>query len=114
MEFQHDGAPAHYNRNVRNYLDIPFGQQWIGRDGPVCWPVRSPDLSCLNFYFWGYMKTLIYNIPVDNAQEPVARIAVAAGEIRDMPGVFQNVWISMCRRCEVCIVTGRRNFEHLL
>lgn len=114
MWFQHDGAPAHYSRDVRNYLDVTFGQQWIGRGGPVRWPARSPDLSCLDFYLWGHLKSLVYDTPVDNAEELVARIAVAAGEIRDMPGVFQNVRMSMRRRCEACIVARGRNFEHLL
>ncbi|GFY22248.1 putative DD41D transposase [Trichonephila clavipes] len=98
MWFQHDGAPAHFSGDVRNYLDVTFGQQRIGRGGPVRWPARSPDLSCLDFYFWGHMKLLVYDTPVDNAEELVARIAVAAGEIRNSPGVFQNVRMSMRRR----------------
>ena len=77
------------------------------------WPVRSPDLPCPDFYFWDHMKILVYT-PVDNIEELVVRIAVAAGEIRDMSGVFQNVRISMRRRCEVGIVAGGRNFEDLL
>ena len=41
------------------------------------------------------MKTLVYDTPVDNAEELVARIAVAAGEIRDMAGVLHNICIPM-------------------
>ena len=52
--------------------------------------------------------------PVDNAEKLVARIAVAAGEIRALLGLFQNVWISMRQRFKVCIAAGGRNFEHLL
>ncbi|GBM34851.1 hypothetical protein AVEN_208050-1 [Araneus ventricosus] len=77
--FQHDAA--HFSRNVRNHLDVRFGQQWIGRGGPVRWPARSPDLSCLDFFLWGHMNTLVYDTPVDNGEELVRRIAVAAGEI---------------------------------
>ena len=33
--FQHDGSAAYYIRNIRNCLDVTFGQQWIGRGGPV-------------------------------------------------------------------------------
>lgn len=50
MWFQQDGAPAHYAREVRNYLDVTFPNKWIGRGGPVAWPPRSPDLSCLDFF----------------------------------------------------------------
>ncbi|GBL84295.1 hypothetical protein AVEN_118672-1 [Araneus ventricosus] len=56
----------------RNYLDVRFGQQWIGLGGPVRWPARSPDLSYLHFLLWGHMKTLDYDTPVDNAEELVA------------------------------------------
>ena len=41
------------------------------------------------------MKTLVYDNPADNAEEAVARIAVSAGGIRDVAGVFQNVLIFM-------------------
>ncbi|GBN14343.1 hypothetical protein AVEN_214556-1 [Araneus ventricosus] len=33
--FQHDGAPAHYSIDVRLHLTATYGQQWIGRGGPV-------------------------------------------------------------------------------
>ena len=59
------------------------------------------------------MKTLVYDNPVDNAEELVARITVATGEIRDMLGVFQNVRISIWR-CEMLTVARGRNFELLL
>ena len=60
------------------------------------------------------MKTLVYDTPVDNAEELVSRIAVDAGEIRDTPGLFQNIQNSMRRRCEACIEVGGRNFEQFL
>ena len=60
------------------------------------------------------MKTVVYDTHVDNTEELVAIITVAAAEIRDMFGVFQNVRDSMRRRCEVYIVAGGRNLEYLL
>ena len=100
---------------VRNYLDVTFVEQWIGRgDSPGCWTVRSPDLPCLDFYFKGHIRTLAYDTPVDSAEELVARTSVVAREIRNMPEVFQNLQISMRRRCEVRFVAGGRNFGLLL
>jgi hypothetical protein len=32
--FQHDGAPPHWGRIVRDYLDATFSNRWLGRDGP--------------------------------------------------------------------------------
>ncbi|GBO04646.1 hypothetical protein AVEN_268492-1 [Araneus ventricosus] len=88
MWFQHDGAPAHYSIHVRLQLNATYGQQWIG---PVLWPARSTDLTCLDYFLWGYVKSLVYETPVNSAEDLVARIAAAAGEVRDTPGVFANV-----------------------
>lgn len=48
--FQHDGAPPHFARQARTTLNEIFGNRWIGRDGPVNWPARSPDLTPLDFF----------------------------------------------------------------
>ena len=62
MYFQHDGAPPHYTRHVRDYLNESFPNRWLGRGGPVAWPPRSPDLTPLDIYIWGHMKTLVYEV----------------------------------------------------
>ncbi|GFX09365.1 uncharacterized protein TNCV_1887781 [Trichonephila clavipes] len=114
MWFQQDGAPTHFSISVRNHLDATCGERWIGRGGPVHWPPRSPDLSCLDYFFWGQMKSLVYETPVNSAEELVERISAAAGEIRNTPEMLSNVRRSMKRRCEACITCGGRQFEHLL
>ncbi|GFV40663.1 uncharacterized protein TNCV_2268341 [Trichonephila clavipes] len=114
MWFQQDGAPAHFSISVRNHLDATCGERWIGRGGPVHWLPRSPDLSCLDYFFWGQMKSLVYETPVNSTEELVARISAAAGEIRNTPEMLSNVRRSMKRRCEACITCGGRQFEHLL
>ncbi|KAJ8957504.1 hypothetical protein NQ318_020536 [Aromia moschata] len=50
MFFQQDGCPAHHAVTVRNWLNSEFSEHWIGRDGPILWPPRSPDLIILGFY----------------------------------------------------------------
>ena len=42
-----------------------------------------------------------HTTPIADAEELVPRVSVAAAEIRDMLGVFLNVWISMRWRYEV-------------
>ncbi|GFU87504.1 uncharacterized protein TNCV_2446381 [Trichonephila clavipes] len=88
MWFQHDGAPAQFNAVVRKALNTAYPGRLIGRGGPVNWPARSPDLSNLDFFLWGYMKSLVYASSVDSDEALDARIAVVAGEIREIPGVF--------------------------
>ena len=49
MYFQHDGAPPHNTRHVREYLNESFPNRWLGRGGPVAWAPRSPDLTPLDY-----------------------------------------------------------------
>jgi hypothetical protein len=65
MWFMHDGAPAHFTLNVRHFLNVSYGPQWIGRGGPTAWPPRSPDLNRCDFYLWGYIIIIIIIIIVD-------------------------------------------------
>ena len=52
---EHDGAPPHYHRDVRAYLNENLPNRWIGRRGPstgrgpVDYPARSPDLTPIDF-----------------------------------------------------------------
>jgi hypothetical protein len=57
MWLQHAGAPPHYDREVTTYLNRKFRGRWIGRGGSVTWPPRSPDLSPLDFFVWGFFKS---------------------------------------------------------
>jgi hypothetical protein len=87
MWFQHDRAAAHFALQIREHLTATYKDRWIGRGGPVAWPPRSPDLTPLDFFVWGYIKTLIYPRPVDSEEDLIARIAEAAANIRQEPGI---------------------------
>jgi hypothetical protein len=55
---QQDGAPPHFRRKVRSHLNETLPHRWIGRgtyddDVFLKLPPRSPDLTPLDFYFWG-------------------------------------------------------------
>ena len=49
--FQQDGAPPHMP--ARAWLQEVFQDRVISRLTTIPWPARSPDLSCLDFWFWG-------------------------------------------------------------
>ena len=53
MHYQQDGAPEHYLRGVRDWLNETFGTKWIGRGGPLEWPARSTDLTPNGFLALG-------------------------------------------------------------
>lgn len=61
LVFIQDGAPAHWAKLTRALLDRYFPNRWIGRDaGFISWPPRSPDLSIVDFFVWGYLKSRLY------------------------------------------------------
>ncbi|GBO13544.1 hypothetical protein AVEN_184866-1 [Araneus ventricosus] len=73
--FQHDGAPAHKTSSVKQYLVEEFGEQIIGYCGFQEWPPRSPDLTPMDFFLWGYLKQHVYATPLPTLQDFQRRIA---------------------------------------
>ncbi|GFS70906.1 hypothetical protein TNCV_2719831 [Trichonephila clavipes] len=57
---QHDGATCHTARAKIDLLKDTFGDRLISRFGPVNWPPRSCDLTPLDYFLWGYVKSLVY------------------------------------------------------
>lgn len=110
--FQQDGAPPHYARIVRQYLDEVFPNHWIGRRGPIEWPPRSPDLTPLDFFLWGYLKSKVYHTKPNDIAELQERIR---NEIRQItPQVLQNVRNGVYHRLGYCQQQNGAHFEHLL
>ncbi|GFU64759.1 transposable element Tc3 transposase, partial [Trichonephila clavipes] len=58
--FQQDAATCHTARATIDLLKDTFGDRLISRFGPVNWPPRSCDLTPLDYFLWGYVKSLIY------------------------------------------------------
>ncbi|GFT73413.1 putative DD41D transposase [Trichonephila clavipes] len=58
--FQQDGATCHTARATIDLLKDTFGDRLISRFGPVNWPPRSCDLPPLDYFLWGYVKSLVY------------------------------------------------------
>lgn len=47
---QQDGAPAHNSRITTAFINNHFNT-WIGTNGTIRWPARSPDLTPLDFFY---------------------------------------------------------------
>ncbi|KAJ4446323.1 hypothetical protein ANN_13018 [Periplaneta americana] len=66
LALRQDGAP-HYAAPVRQYMNEAFPNRFVGRRGFVEWPARSPDLSPLDYFLWGYLKCKAFATkPADN------------------------------------------------
>ncbi|GFY12642.1 uncharacterized protein TNCV_2448331 [Trichonephila clavipes] len=58
---QHDGATCHTARATIDLLKDTLGDRLIHvLDPPVNWPPRSCDLTPLDYFLWGYVKSLVY------------------------------------------------------
>ncbi|GFV17996.1 uncharacterized protein TNCV_168011 [Trichonephila clavipes] len=58
--FQQDGATCHTARATIDLFKDTLGDRLISRFGPVNWPPRSCDLTPLDYFLWGYVKSLVY------------------------------------------------------
>ncbi|GFV18044.1 DUF4817 domain-containing protein [Trichonephila clavipes] len=58
--FQQDGATCHTARATIDLLKDTFGDRLISRFGPANWPPRSCDLTPLDYFLWGYVRSLVY------------------------------------------------------
>lgn len=110
--FQHDGAPPHQTGPVREYLNEKFPNKWIGKNGPIAWPARSPDLTVPDTFLWGTLKNRVYAQEFENVEQLRASIIDQCRAIRrrDIERAVQNLE----RRARLCIQEGGRHFEHLL
>ncbi|GFT38085.1 transposable element Tc3 transposase [Trichonephila clavipes] len=75
--FQHDGPTCHTARATIDLLKDTFGDRLISRFGPVNWPPRSCDLTPLDYFLWGYVKSLVYVVKpqtFDHLEDNIRRV----------------------------------------
>ncbi|GFU47531.1 transposable element Tc3 transposase [Trichonephila clavipes] len=58
--FHQDGATCHTARATIDLVKDTFGDRLISRFGPVNWPPRSCHSTPLDYFLWGYVKSLVY------------------------------------------------------
>lgn len=100
--FQQDGAPCHNRHDVREYLDNIFNRRVIHRYSEIFWPARSPDLTPLDFFLWGFLKEKVYQ------QGPFRNVDHLERTIREMvheinPEICRSVLRAFCKRTITCI-----------
>lgn len=112
--WQMDGCPAHNGRPVRNWLNQHYPGRWIGRYGPVHWPARSPDLTPLDFYVWGRLKSEVYRVPIQNKNHLIARIRESCAAMRANHDEIQRATSAVLTRCRQCVLQEGGQFQQLL
>jgi hypothetical protein len=79
------------------YLNRKFPGRWIDRGGPVVWPPCSPDLSALDFYLWGHLKSSLCSSHVDEVETLRNRMVEGFQTIRNVPRIWDRLLLAMRR-----------------
>ena len=110
--FQQDGAPPHFGRNVREFLNNTFPNRWIGRGGTIEWPPRSPDLSPNDYFLWGHLKNRVYTTKPQDLADLQRRILDEFELIT--PEMIYNTIEKFYFQLAHCQAVQGKQFEHLI
>lgn len=111
--FQQDGHPAHTSILARGVLNRRFARRWIGIHSDFHeWPPRSPDLTPMDFFAWGYIRDQVYQTLPRNRENLIEKIRAASRNIT--PAMIDTVRQSCMRRVALCLEESGGYFEHLL
>ena len=105
-----DGAPPHRRRIVTDRLTELFGNQVIALNRAVEWPPRSPDLTPLDFFLWGYLKGKVFQTPPESREELERRINHKMNDLRQDRALVRRAVFDMLRRARIC---SERNGGHV-
>jgi len=107
MWFQQDGAPPHFALQAQNSAVELFHDRTIGRGRLLTrpWPPRCPDLTVMDFSFWGIVKDDVYATACDDCEEMKDRIRASFRRL-DGSQAMRNATASAKTRMEMCFQEG--------
>ena len=76
--FQKDGATCHTAEAILDVLRLVFEDRIISRRADIVWPLRSCDLTSLDYYLWGAFKPETIDALKDNICETIGEIQLHA------------------------------------
>jgi hypothetical protein len=74
---------------------------WIGRAASKLWAPRSPDLTPLDFFVWGFIKSKVYKTKVPDPHDLRQRVYEAAQALT--PSMLRDVFRATVERWEQCL-----------
>lgn len=98
MWFQQDGATCHTADATMNILRERFEGMVISRRGDVNWPPRSCDLTPLDYFLWGFLKSQVYANKPQSTDALKVNITQAISQIQpDLCGRVIENWTTRVR-----------------
>ena len=87
---------GHHGNNPRN---VPC--RVVSRFGYLQWPARSPDLTPLDFFLWGYLKEKVYKSSPQSLAELKANITREINLISQ--DLLKRVMEEVKMRMQLCV-----------
>ena len=69
------------------------------------------QMTTLDYFLWGSMKSLVYATPVTSEEDQIARVHGAIEILSRQPHLLDYVRAAQRRRCRLCIDVGGTQFE---
>ena len=112
--FMQDGAPPHIKAEVKQFLLRTFTEDHLISQGfRQFWPPYSPDLNCLDYFFWGYVRDLVYAEGIfSNVNELKNKIIEAYATVTQ--DQMQKAVYHLLDRCRLVVEEGGGHIEHLM
>ena len=81
----------------------------LSAEGPTAWPLRSPDLTPLDFFARGFIKDVVYRRKVRDLADLRQRIIEAVEVVT--AHVLINTWKELEYRLDICRATTAAHNE---
>jgi hypothetical protein len=98
-----------YYYQVRDYFNNTFRNTWICRAAPKHWAPRFPNLTPLDFFAWGLIKSKVYRTTVPGLHDLRQHIYEAAQTLT--PNMLRDVFRATVERWEQCLEMVGRQVE---
>lgn len=110
MFFQHDNATSHTAQITLEYLGTLFDKDHVISKN--LWPPRSPDLTPLDFFLFGYLKSKVYANDPQTLEDLKENIRVEAKRIPRL--LLDKVFASMLDRAKLCVAATGGHIQQLM
>ncbi|GFV41133.1 DUF4817 domain-containing protein [Trichonephila clavipes] len=111
VTFMQDGATSHTANPVKAFL-IQTENRIVSRCCRYPWPPRSPDLTPVDFWLWGYLKSRVYLSGPPSLSELKDVIRREVSSIH--PGMLHSAVAGFVTRLECLLPCGGGHVEHIL
>ena len=110
--FQQDGATAHTAGATRYWLRERFGDRLISSKEVHAWPPHSPDLTPMDFFLWGHLKSQVYMSNPKTIEDLKKAVSSAVRRVR--PETCRAAVESAQRRAALCLEREGAHLEHVI